>query len=88
MIYKRFGNPHIKLWNNELEKLFAFNALPDNIKKDEDDSVNSTEKLNKDGKRVELIEDLDDSHLKDILSQKVLLPVSRVVESDKLNEDS
>ena len=36
MIYKRFGNPHIKLWNNELEKLFAFYALPVNAGKDND----------------------------------------------------
>ena len=27
MIYKRFGNPHIKLWNNELERLFKFKPL-------------------------------------------------------------
>ena len=32
MIYKRFStkgsNPHIKLWNNELERLFDFKSLP------------------------------------------------------------
>jgi hypothetical protein len=31
MIYKRFGNPHIKLWNNELERLFKFKSLPSNV---------------------------------------------------------
>ena len=35
MIYKRFGNPHIKLWNNELERLFKFKPLIQ-IKKSED----------------------------------------------------
>ena len=24
MVFKRFGNPHIKLWNKEIERLFAF----------------------------------------------------------------
>ena len=28
MIHKRFGNPHIKLYNNELQRLFAFKSLP------------------------------------------------------------
>lgn len=31
MIYKRFGNPHIKLYNNELEKLFKFKILPGKV---------------------------------------------------------
>ena len=33
MIYKRFGNPHIKLYNNELEKLFKFKILPSKVTK-------------------------------------------------------
>ena len=33
MIYKRFGNPHIKLYNNELEKLFKFKILPGKVTK-------------------------------------------------------
>jgi len=24
MIYKKYDNPHIKLWNNELERMFEF----------------------------------------------------------------
>lgn len=30
MIYQRFDNPHIKLWNNEFVKLFKFKTLPPN----------------------------------------------------------
>ena len=33
MIYKRFGNPHIKLYNNELEKLLKFKILPSKVTK-------------------------------------------------------
>ena len=57
MIYKRFGNPHIKLWNNELEKLFKFNALPVKIGRENDESSNSM--LIQDGKKVNALDDLD-----------------------------
>ena len=60
MIYKRFGNPHIKLWNKELVNIFRFKAL-------QDESIGE-------------IEDLNTSHMKDILSQKTLLPIPRVKE--------
>jgi hypothetical protein len=36
MIYKRFGNPHIKLYNNELEKLFKFKILPSKVTKSQE----------------------------------------------------
>lgn len=77
MIYKRFGNPHIKLWNNEMERLFAFKSLPTNLGNLEN-SV--SENIGKNGKRVENIDDLDDGHLKDIMSQKILMPVSKLIE--------
>lgn len=28
MACKRFGKPHIKLWNNELVRMFSFEVLP------------------------------------------------------------
>jgi hypothetical protein len=77
MIYKRFGNPHIKLWNNEMERLFAFKSLPTNLGNLEN-SV--SENIGKNGKIVENIDDLDDGHLKDIMSQKILMPVSKLIE--------
>lgn len=54
MIYKRFGNSHIKLQNNELEKLF---------------DIRSEAKLD------------DTTYLKNIMTNKVLLPISKIVES-------
>ena len=72
MIYKRFGNPHIKLWNNELERLFKFKSLPR--------SNSVVEETNADGatksvKKIQNVDDLDQSHLKDIMSQKILKPI-------------
>lgn len=45
MIYKRFGNPHIKLWNNELERLFKFKPLVQ-IKKSDDHHHNNQNEEN------------------------------------------
>jgi hypothetical protein len=72
MIYKRFGNPHIKLWNNELERLFKFKSLPSNV-------AQVTEGLQEN--LVKNIDDLDQGHLKDIMSQKILLPIVKVIEN-------
>lgn len=66
MIYKRFGNPHIKLWNNELERLFKFKSLPVNVSK-------TAEGLQENN--VKNIDDLDQGHLKNIMSEKILLPI-------------
>ena len=76
MIYKKFDNPHIKLWNNELEKLFKFKSLPSNISSN-DGSLN----IPKNGKKVENEENLGERHLKDIMNQKILLPIEKVVEN-------
>jgi hypothetical protein len=76
MIYRRFGNPHIKLWNNELERLFDFKSLPKNYSPEGEDSPD----IIKDGKRVDSVDDMARGHLKDIMSQKILLPISKVVE--------
>ena len=72
MIYKRFGNhPHIKLWNNELERLFKFrqlkNASPVNIIESSDDN-----------KREVNVDDLESSHLKNILTEKILIPIANL----------
>ena len=80
MIFKRFENPHIKLWNKEVERLFAFKSLPKNIGTNED---SPTENIDINGKRVENVDDLDHGHLKDIMQKKILLPVSKLVEQDK-----
>ena len=64
MIFKRFGNSHIKLWNNELERLFAFKSLPKNQVTNED---GVKEKIDKNGKVVENVDDLDNGHLEDII---------------------
>ena len=65
MIYKRFGNPHLKLWNKELESLFKFTALPSaNMKNSHNDSTNH---IVYDSETVEVIDDLDNNHLLDIL---------------------
>jgi len=41
MIYKRHGNPHIKLWNDELIRLFNFKSLAENA-----DQIKSVDDLN------------------------------------------
>lgn len=41
LIYKRFGNPHIKLYNNELERLFKFQILPTSATKRTTEEVGS-----------------------------------------------
>lgn len=74
MIYKRFKNPHIKLWNNELERLFNFKSLPKNQRED-----NSTDK----GKLVENVDDLAIGHLQDIMNQKILMPIAKLIEPGK-----
>lgn len=79
MIYKRFSskgsNPHIKLWNNELERLFDFKSLPKKAPKADD-----PQDIIKDGKRVQTVDDLDGGHLNDLMNQKILLPISKIVE--------
>ena len=80
MIYKRFGNPHIKLWNNELERLFKFKSLPRcNSVVDESNADGVT----KNGKKIQNVDDLDQSHLKDIMSQKILKPIQKVSETQE-----
>jgi hypothetical protein len=59
MIYKRFGNPHIKLWNNELERLFKFKSLPSLVAQVAEGLLENL---------VKNIDDLDQGHLKDIMS--------------------
>jgi hypothetical protein len=82
MIYKRFStkgsNPHIKLWNNELERLFDFKSLPKNTTAKED-----SPDIMKDGKKVQTVDDLDGGHLNDLMNQKILLPISKIVEEGK-----
>lgn len=57
MIYKRFGNPHIKLWNNELERLFKFKSL----------AAQQGEPAGTEDDKVKSVEDLAQGHLKDIM---------------------
>jgi hypothetical protein len=86
MIYKRFKNPHIKLWNNELERLFHFKSLPKNQK--EEDSPDNAKNIilpSKNGQRVENVDDLAIGHLTDIMNQKILLPITKLVEPNKEN---
>ena len=91
MIYKRFGNPHVKLWNKELLKLFEFSSLnvdkqeEDESCKDQQDASQIIEKqLERD--KLKKIEDLDQSHLKDVMNKKVLLPIAKIVEDWENNE--
>ena len=70
MIYKRFGNPHIKLWNNELERLFKFKSL---LKIEGGEGQQDV--------KVKNVDDLAQGHLKDIMSQKILLPIQKVIEN-------
>jgi hypothetical protein len=72
MIYKRFGNPHIKLWNNELERLFKFKSL---LKIEGGEGQQDV--------KVKNVDDLAQGHLKDIMSQKILLPIQKVIENQE-----
>ena len=81
MIYKRFGNPHIKLWNDELIRLFQFHSLPN---KEDDKSEDGVEK-------IASVDDLDEnekmkSHLKEFLTKKILLPLPQIVENSQKKE--
>ena len=82
MIYKRFGiNPHIKLYNNELERLFKFKILPSKVTKT--DSKDALQEKN-----VTSIDELDQGHLKDILNLKILLPIQKVIENQESKTNS
>ena len=75
MIYKKYDNPHIKLWNNELERMFEFQTFP---KIYANNSTGSSYYEN----RAITIDDVDTDHLKDILSKKILVPIHKVNESE------
>ena len=89
MVCKRFGKPHIKLWNNELVRMFGFVSLPKQqpINKECDknspsipldsnrmDGSSSRRHLILEDKVVECADDLDSNHLSNIMNSKVLLP--------------
>ena len=76
MIYKRFGNPHIKLWNDELIRLFQFHSLPN---KEEDKKESGV-------KKIASVDDLDECHLKEFLTKKILLPLPQIVENSQKKE--
>ena len=91
MVCQRFGNPHIKLWNRELLKLFKFASLPmakgytygdtNGLNYESvDKEPKSDENLTFNNKVIENVDDLDANHLKEILSAKVLLPVKKIEE--------
>ena len=93
MVCQRFGNPHIKLWNRELLKLFKFASLPmaKGYTYGENNGLNyesvavdkepkSDQNLTFNNKVIENVDDLDADHLKEILSAKVLLPVKKIEE--------
>lgn len=97
MVCKRYDNPHIKLWNNELIKLFKFACLPKKtgspvgVKDGHNSDGNDTnglieENLTFNNKIIENVDDLDENHLKDILNVKVLLPVKKIEEITQLEE--
>ena len=71
VIYKRFGNPHIKLWNHEFTNLFRFQSLNE---------------LEVDGNKndINYVQDLEQNHLNDILTKKILLPVTKIEESNNI----
>ena len=48
MIYKKFDNPHIKLWNNEFIKLFKFKSMLPN-KFSSTSNMSGNEKTNSTG---------------------------------------
>ena len=88
MICKRYGfNPHVKLWNKELINLFEFQSLNDKDNKPDNDkskdSINSSQTSKKHLQKK--IDDLDQSHLKDIMNKKVLLPIPKIVEDWETN---
>ena len=90
MICKRYGfNPHVKLWNKELINLFEFQSLNNMDSKGEADKDKSRDSINTSQtsqKHLQKkIDDLDQSHLKDIMNKKVLLPIPKIVEDWETN---
>lgn len=79
MIYKRFGNPHVKLWNEELINLFKFSSLAKDNKGEEEKSKDRGDKSSKIEAKV--IDDIDQDHLHEIMTKKVLIPIEKIAEN-------